>query len=489
MQLSRLLAVAKRWWWLLLASTAVAAVAGYTVVSSQPPRYESSVRLLVGPINTDLNTIRAAGQLAQTYAEFAASRPLLDDAAKALGVSAVDAEVSAAANDVTRLLTVRVSDSSSTRAPALANELADDLAALGATGTAGPEGALRVIQRAESPAIPAKPDVVWLTLLAALTGLAGSLVLAVGVEALRKTVASTQELGDLAQANVLGSFDGSRLVDPLTDAEGARAYRLLAAEVELARGRKQPVRSLIVLGAQGGEGAGTVAVNLASAAADSGRRVTLVDGDAAEGEATALLGLDGQLGMTELVRNASLPGRGDELLRHLRLRQRPGLDVLPQGTPDGPDLVDADRARQILDRLLSQSDLVIVATPPIRRSPSGLAWACAVDAALLVASREATRRESVSQTVQSLRRVGADIAGAVFSTPGGRRRGATASARRRRRPGSPDAEARRATGPEPSADRQRQRRPEMVATSLFARADTPAVRSQTQESVEDGGRG
>jgi hypothetical protein len=162
--------------------------------------------------------------------------------------------------------------------------------------------------------------------------------------------------------------------------------------------------------------------------------------------------------------------------------------VLPRGAPDGPDFVDAERARQMIDQLLSQSDLVVVATAPIRRSASALAWGCAVNAALVVASREVTRRDNVSQTVRSLRRVGADIAGAVFSVQGGRRPGVNGGARQRRRRGSVAPDAGPAAEPEERATR-RKGRPEMVATSLFARTDPSTVASPGRESVEDSGRG
>ena len=84
MELSGYLAVAKRWWWTLLVATWVAAISGYVVASSIPPTYEAETQLLVGPYNTDVDTLRAAGNLVQTYADLVTTTPLLDSAIKVI---------------------------------------------------------------------------------------------------------------------------------------------------------------------------------------------------------------------------------------------------------------------------------------------------------------------------------------------------------------------------------------------------------------------
>ena len=69
MELSGYIAVVRRWWWTLLVAAWVAGLTGFLVASQIAPTYESRVSLLVGPINTDQNTLRASGQLVQTYAQ------------------------------------------------------------------------------------------------------------------------------------------------------------------------------------------------------------------------------------------------------------------------------------------------------------------------------------------------------------------------------------------------------------------------------------
>ena len=62
MELTGYLAILRRWWSTLLVAVWVAAVLGFPCSARRiEPTYEASVRLLVGPINTDTNTLRASG--------------------------------------------------------------------------------------------------------------------------------------------------------------------------------------------------------------------------------------------------------------------------------------------------------------------------------------------------------------------------------------------------------------------------------------------
>ena len=465
MQLTGFLPAAKSWWWLLSVSALVAGVAGYAVVSLRAPRYVASVELLVGPINTDLDTIRAAGQLAQTYAQIASSQPLLDETARVLGLAGVaKGDVRAFANDVTRVVTVQVRSESAVEAAAVANRLADGLAALAAQGTSRPEGELQVIDRAAPPSSPDAANAVLLAVLAGLAGLLGSFTIVLLVEYLRNTVASAGELAELSGVVVLGSLDGARrggalVVESAPDSSAAAAYRLLATEVEFSGSRSEPgLRSLLVLGAQGGEGAGEVAANLAGALAGAGRRVTLVDANPLEGEITVLLGFSERLGMAELARHAELLEQGDEVLRHFRLSYAAGIDVLPRGGQGGGELVEPLRVGQLLERLLEECDLVVVNAAPLHRSPGALVWARAVDGSLLVAAKDQTRRERVSRASESLRLVGATLIGTVLNGRRGRAASQGASESRRGRPHEPEPpagdelEVRRSSRREPTVD-------------------------------------
>jgi capsular polysaccharide biosynthesis protein len=168
----------KRRWWVVLAATTLAVLGGWAYVSTASPTYEATVRVLVGPVSTDFETLRASGQLAQTYSELARSRPVLAATASETGRSLTPAQLRedtrSIANDVTRIVTVKVRSGDRTSAAVLANTLAANLVDL-VPASSGPEGRLRVVEPATPPTEPVWPRTSLILALAAVAGFIAAL--------------------------------------------------------------------------------------------------------------------------------------------------------------------------------------------------------------------------------------------------------------------------------------------------------------------------
>jgi capsular polysaccharide biosynthesis protein len=136
---------------MLVAAAVAAAAAGYITASRGEPQYESSAVLLVGPLSSNNDTLQAAGQLAQTYAQLTATRPVLTATARRLGLGDLKAGVEANASTVTRLLTVRVRYTDAALAAQIANALGAELIAVAERrrGTSPGAGRLRVVEPAD----------------------------------------------------------------------------------------------------------------------------------------------------------------------------------------------------------------------------------------------------------------------------------------------------------------------------------------------------
>src|SRR4051794_25949499 len=151
-----LLQLLRRSWLLLLVGTIVGGVAAYAAASRMTPTYESSVQLLVGPINANFDTQRASGNLARTYADLTTSGPVLTAAARRAGVSEpleqLRKDVNATSNDVTRILVIRARSGTAERARAFAAALSAQLVKLGSESNASMVDAF-----VASPAVAALP--------------------------------------------------------------------------------------------------------------------------------------------------------------------------------------------------------------------------------------------------------------------------------------------------------------------------------------------
>lgn len=264
--LARIVATARRWWWALLLGALAGAALALAAGGNGPASYQSSTRLLVGPIGGEYSLLRAAGQQAQTYADLATSQPVLRATSARLRTPASVAElrrkVAAQADDVSRLLTITAQGPSPEAAAQTANALAAELQRV--TRATDPESAneLRVVEPAQAPRRPVQGRARVLVLLAALAGLLAVLTVLVIVELARGTVATESELAAASPAPVLGTAGR----DPTT---------LMRVMGLLGDGR----RRVVIAGVED-DGAGKRAADaMAAAITASGGRVVLVDAD------------------------------------------------------------------------------------------------------------------------------------------------------------------------------------------------------------------
>jgi hypothetical protein len=172
----------------------------------------------------------------------------------------------------------------------------------------------------------------------------------------------------------LKTDSGPALVAKEPRSRKAEEFRRLAAKL-----RAVGERSVLVLEVD--DQALAVAMNLAAALSTGGRHVAFLD--AAEDPAAAMT--------LDIADNVSVHALSGE---------------------DGDDA----SARELIERLLAQADVVVVRAPTLDRSPVGLTWARVVDGTLLVASTDRTSRSALTSTVESLRLVHARLLGTVLTS-------------------------------------------------------------------------
>jgi capsular polysaccharide biosynthesis protein len=461
--------IVRRWWWLLALGALGAAAAANTLAKREAPTYASTARVLVGPLNTDFAAVRAAGDLGRTYAEVAKSLPILKAVAARTHAQVTAPElaqrVKASSNDVTRLVTLEVENTDPKLAAQLANALAAELIAISQKVApeeseairefmsqseitrqpaarqeaihaaairvfgAGLAGRLRMIDPAVPSASPVAPRVTLLTVLGGLAGLALAAIVVLIGSAHSARRSERRAVGELEGVPFFGTFErtaGRKLLAESGAGRAAESYRLLATKIGFFSGRR-PVTSLVVFGADGEETSGLVAANLASVLADGHSRILLVD--AACGVVTRLLELEDRPGYADLLRTGAADRNG--AFDELRVERNERLHVLPAGAGETPSLLDVERANRLLARFARAADIVVLAAPPIDRSPVGLVWARVADGTVVVAEGES--REAVEEAAASLDLVGARLLGTVIGRGRRLRLPRLGSARRRER--------------------------------------------------------
>jgi polysaccharide biosynthesis transport protein len=440
-----LLNVARRWWILLLVAALIGGVAAYASTRTMTRSYEADASLLTGPINADLDTQRAFGNLARTYAELATSGPVLRRTIRATGVPlTVDdlrGAVNATSNDVTRIVTLRASYKNPDVAAELANEIGDQLIEISSRGgqlainafmadpavtvlSTGQQARvraaairafgvlastrLRVVDPAEVPNKPSSPRIWLLTVL----GILGGVVIAAIFALLREASREDDDARSIAAGHDLIPFLGSVGDGSSSRKSSPMEYERLAAKIGFAT-NGGAIQSLLVVGADRGDGSGTVAANLAEVLADRDSRVLLIDANTEESEVTSRLGLHGRPGYADVLERLPDSSNGTSP-DQVRAQRRPDLAVIPRGvSPIEHDLIDVARGKELLRQFgTERDDVIVIDAPAAERAASTLVWARIVDATVLV-RRRSTSREVIERALQDLSLAGANIVGMV----------------------------------------------------------------------------
>jgi capsular polysaccharide biosynthesis protein len=368
--------IIRRWLAVILAATVVATIVGLVLGASAAETYEARAELLVGPLSTDSDTMRASGDLAQTYAQLATSNSVLATASRELDLPLADLRtgVRATANSTTRFLVIRARSHDADDAADIANAISLRLLELGKQDPTRPEGQLRVIDPAGAPGSPTSPRLELIVPLAALAGLLGSITLVLLFEFVGDNAESAEKIEELTGSPTLALGGKSLRRDGPND-----PFRIIATQVDLAA---PSVRCVLLTGITDDDGTDEVADRLAEVW--SQRRPTVAILDARSGE-------------LQLV-----PARGGAARTPLR---RAAGD-----RPSRPEAITFEEAEALRSEATASGGLLIVLGGPATASAATLVWARVADVTVLSIRRFRARRTAISEAVANLAAVSANVA-------------------------------------------------------------------------------
>lgn len=424
MELGDYLRVLRRRWALVALAALVCAGAAVGFSLQQTPVYEATARLVVsGAGGTEADEELSSRQLAVertvTYAQFATTPPVVDEALAAAGGApgAGRPEVTAEAEPNAPFLTVTVADTDPARAAAVANAYATTLPSAVAQleGRASAAVAdLTVLTPASAPAAPARPQPARNGAI----GLALGLMLGVGSaflrEALDRSFKHPEQLEEETGLSVLGVVPQEHAGVALptlnkATSNRAEAYRTVRTNVQFA-GPPHSLKTILITSATAGEGKTSVATNLAVAFAATGQSVVLVDADLRRHRVGEAFGLPNDGPGLAGVLSGWAPL--DDALRSVGPDR---LAVLPAGsTPVNPsELLGSPRMAELLKELGQLFEVVLVDSPPVLPVTDPLVLAVSATGVVLVVRLGETSREQVRRTIGSLQKLGVPLLGVV----------------------------------------------------------------------------
>ncbi|MGO4325711.1 polysaccharide biosynthesis tyrosine autokinase [Cupriavidus sp. 2TAF22] len=284
-------------------------------------------------------------------------------------------------------------------------------------------GTARLVDPAEVPLLPVRPNRNLLVIFAALLGTVGALMIVFLRHLLDGGVSEADDIesqtGFTVYSTIPFSPEQSRLMakggpnallacrmpeDPAM--ESLRSFRT-ALQFSLL-GVHHPV--VLVTGPSPGVGKSFICANFATVLAAGGKRVVLIDADLRRGNLNHRFDTERGPGLTELLRGAPVEGA-------VRRQVVPGLDFIPTGTlpTHAADLLLSPMMDTLLDALKSNYDVVLIDTPPVLSASDTGILATKADAVFMVARADSTTVDELEAAGRAIRQAGGEVKGVLFN--------------------------------------------------------------------------
>jgi capsular exopolysaccharide synthesis family protein len=296
----------------------------------------------------------------------------------------------------------------------------------------------QIILKPQVPKLPVSPNIERNILLGAIAGLLVGTIVALMVERLDNVFHSPDELKDRTKLPLLGVIPYSKqlkqmtpvatLADKMPEQEDSQpnksnrrqpqwykaspfleAFRSLHTNIRLL-GSDMPIHSMVISSATPGDGKSTISVHLAQAAAAMGQRVLLVDADLRLPQVHKILGLENQIGLSNVIATGFT---AKQAIQRLPMWDHLYVMTAGQHPPDPTRLLSSKKMLHLMDQFHAVFDLVIYDTPPILGLADGQILAAHTDGVVIVGGLGKTDRSIMMQALDRLRISNATVLGVV----------------------------------------------------------------------------
>ena len=282
-------------------------------------------------------------------------------------------------------------------------------------GVAGGVGMapVSIVDRAEAPHAPFKPNLFMNLVLGLGLGLVAGLAGAIGLEFINDTIKSREDIRKKLSLPCLGAVPRTpakeAFVEELKTPTSviSEAYSAIVAALRFSTESGMP-KSLLLTSTRSGEGKSSSALALAQNFARRGKSVLLIDGDLRK---PAFKAASENVGLSKLLTT------DDKVDEHVVETQHMNLWLLPSGPvpPSPADLLSTGRIRKIIAEAGERFELVVIDGPPTLGLADSPLLAAAAGEVLFVIESSRTRTRAAVEALNRLEATGTHIIGAVLT--------------------------------------------------------------------------
>lgn len=275
------------------------------------------------------------------------------------------------------------------------------------------------IEAASTPSNPVRPKPVTNTGLAAIIGLllAGGIVFL--IEYMDDTIRTPEDIERVLNLPIIG-YIGDMDIQPgeLADVHVlyhprspvSEAFRSLRTNLEFTK-VDQALDKILITSSGPGEGKTTIAINLATIIAQSGKRVLLIDADMRRPRIHTIFGISNRMGLSTLFRgNAAV----QSVIRPVQGMHN--VFIMPSGSPppNPTELLASAKMDHILQEASQFVDMIIVDSPPSLVADYQV-LASKLDGVLVIIQPGHTRADAAYAMLEQIGRVNGRALGVVLN--------------------------------------------------------------------------
>lgn len=189
----------------------------------------------------------------------------------------------------------------------------------------------------------------------------------------------------------------------------AEAYKTLRTNVQYSSISKK-IKTLLVTSADSKDGKSTVCSNLGVTFSQNGQSVIILDCDFRKPSIHKFFNISNSAGITDIL-------LGEEKLEETIQHYNSNTDILTVGNipPNPSEILGSQSMINLLSFLSERYDIVIIDSPPVGVVTDAQIISASVDGTLVVIRAEETKAKRVTEAVNLLKKVDANIIGMVLN--------------------------------------------------------------------------
>jgi capsular exopolysaccharide synthesis family protein len=277
---------------------------------------------------------------------------------------------------------------------------------------------VHVIEHAEVPNSPSKPQKLKNITLSIILGSLGGTLLAFFLEYFDNKIFTKEQIEQNYDTRVIGEVELSEATNVLftnlidtkdTFSSIAERYRTIRSAISLSSATK-PIKTILITSSTKNEGKTSTCINLATTIAYSQKSVLIIDCDMRKPTLHKYLGVDNSIGLSTYLAGITQ----EEIIQEIPDKQ---ISIIPSGVipPNPSELLGSEKMKNMLNKLSDKYDYILIDSPPMLAVTDADIINTIVDGTIIIVRANSTSHDMLLTSIQKMNILKANLLGIILN--------------------------------------------------------------------------